>query len=115
MSYNYERHKTTKELLLFDEIEIAPRVGVRHPELTNADISSAWANALVVIERSGVSLPDAVLVAIGSDSNDRLIEMVGAVRENGTIYIFHAMTPPSHKTFQEVGLTDKRRAYEHNN
>jgi hypothetical protein len=100
---------------LFDEIEIAPRVSARHPELKDTDIFSAWENALVVIERSGVPLPDVILVAIGTDSNDRLIEMVGAIKESGVIHIFHAMTPPSRKTLQEVGLTGKRRAYEHNN
>jgi hypothetical protein len=100
---------------LFDEVEVSPRVRVRHPELTDADISSAWKNAPIVIERGGTPLPDVVLVAVGADSNNRLIEMVGAVKENGVIHIFHAMAPPSHKTLRELGLIDQRRAYGHKN
>jgi len=30
--------------------------------------------------------------------------MVGAVKDNGVVHIFHAMTPPSQKTLQEIGL-----------
>jgi hypothetical protein len=100
---------------LFDDIEIAPRVSARHPELTDADIFSAWGNALVIIERGGIPLSDVILVAIGADSKGRLIEMVGAIKESGMVYIFHAMTPPSRKTLHEVGLTGERRVYEHNN
>jgi hypothetical protein len=91
---------------LFDEVEIAPRVSARHPELTSADISSAWKNARFIIERSGIPLPDVILVAVGTDSNNRLIEMVGAIKEHGVIYIFHAMTPPSRKTLHELGLIE---------
>jgi len=51
-----------------------------------------------------VPLPDTILVAVGFDTNGRLIEIVGSVMENGTVRLFHAMTPPSKKTLQEVGI-----------
>ena len=89
---------------MFEEIEIDSRVNKRHPELLKSDVSSAWQNAMIVIERSGGSLPNAILVAVGADSKNRLIEMVGAVKDDGVEHIFHAMTPPSQKTLQEIGL-----------
>jgi len=84
--------------------EVDPRIHERHPELLDSDILSAWKNAFVIIERSGVTLPDTILVAVGSDSNNRLIEMVGALTENDKVHLFHAMTPPSAKTLAEVGI-----------
>ena len=90
---------------MFDEIEINPRIPERHPEISNKDIESAWRNKFVIIERSGVPLPDVILIALGSDGNNRLIEMVGAVKENGVVHIFHAMTPPSEKTYDELRIS----------
>ena len=78
---------------MFDEIEINPRVFERHPEISLKDIESAWRNKFMIIERSGIPLPDVILVALGSDRNYRLIEMVGAIRQNGVVHIFRAMTP----------------------
>jgi len=89
---------------MFDDIEVNQRVSERHPEIQESDVATAWANVLVVIERSGTSLPDTVLVAVGFDSNGRFIEMVGSVMENGIVHIFHAMTPPTKRTLQEVGI-----------
>ena len=89
---------------MFDTIEVDPRINERHPGILGTDVLSAWRNALIVIERAGVPLPDVVLVAVGSDVNGRLIEMVGALLANGTVHVFHAMTPPSKKTLQEIGI-----------
>ena len=93
---------------MFEEIEIDPRVSNRHPGLSESDISGAWRNAITVIERSGTSLPDVILVAVGADSNGRLLELVGAMTDGGVVHIFHAMTPPSKKTLQETGLIGRR-------
>jgi hypothetical protein len=90
---------------LFDAVIVDPRINVRHPEILEADVLSAWHNAMIIIERVGIPLPDVVLVAVGSDANGRLIEMVGAVLTDGTVHVFHAMTPPSKKTLQEIGIT----------
>ena len=89
---------------LYDNVEVDNRVQERHPELSEADVLSAWCNAFVIVERSGVPLPDSILVAVGLDTKNRLIEMVGSVLGDGTVHVFHAMTPPSSKTFQEVGM-----------
>ncbi|MCL2757474.1 MAG: hypothetical protein FWD43_05295 [Coriobacteriia bacterium] len=89
---------------MFDVIDVNPRISKRHPEILETDILSAWKNAFVIVERSGAPLPDAVLVALGSDTKGRLIEMVGSVTRSGTVHIFHAMTPPSKKTLEEVGF-----------
>jgi len=88
---------------MFDVIDVNPRISKRHPEILETDVSSAWKNAFVIIERSGVPLPDVVLVALGSDTNGRLIEMVGSVTRSGAVHIFHAMTPPSKRTLEELG------------
>ena len=89
---------------MFDEIEVNPRVSLRHPEISDEDVRSAWENALVVIERTTDAFPDVVLVAVGCDARGRMVEMVGTVLENGGVHVFHAMTPPSNKTYRETGL-----------
>jgi hypothetical protein len=89
---------------MIDDIEVDSRISERHPEISEADVVSAWCNALIIIERVGAPLPDVILVAVGSDSNGRLMEMVGAVMEDGRVHVFHAMTPPSRKTYREVGI-----------
>ena len=90
---------------MYETIEVDPRINERHSEILESDVLSAWKNALIVIERIGVPLPDVVLVAVGSDANGRLLEMVGAVLADGTVHVFHAMTPPSKKTLIEIGIT----------
>jgi hypothetical protein len=85
-----------------DEVIAHPRAHERHPNLQNADVLSAWDNRIVV-RRRYANASDR-LVSIGSDSNGRLIEMVASQIPNGTWVIFHAMTPPSHKTLKELGL-----------
>ncbi len=64
-----------------------------------------------MIERSGISLPDVVLVAVGFDTNGRVLEMVGVAEETGAIRIFHAMTPPSKKTLREAGLVGGKHGF----
>lgn len=93
-----------KEESVFDEVEVHWRVQARHPELSPEDVESAWRNATVVVERITDSFPDVVLVAVGSDANNRLLEMVATVQESGIVCIFRAMTPPSDKTLRETGL-----------
>lgn len=80
---------------MYDSVEVDTRVMQCRPEITKADVCDAWANAIVVIERITDSFPDVILVAVGSDSNGRLIEMVGATLPDDTVHVFHAMTPPS--------------------
>jgi len=87
---------------VFNDTEVNPRISERHPELTEADVCSAWCNAVVIVERRGAPLPDAMLVALGFDSNDRLVEVVDSVMESGRVHVFHAMTPPLKRTLMEI-------------
>ena len=43
-------------------------------------------------------------VALGFDNDGRLLEVVAIRLENGDWLIFHAMTPPSDKTFNELSI-----------
>ena len=89
---------------MYDSIEVNARIAMRHPEISEDDVKSAWANALVIVERTTASFPDVVLVAVGADANGRLLEIVGTALEDGTVHVFHAMTPPSRKTLRETGI-----------
>lgn len=86
------------------EVRIASRVHKRHPELEDEDVFSAWKNAFVFIERTNAEMHESLLVAVGFDKRNRMIEMVAVIEENGTVFIFHAMTPPSKKTLHEAGI-----------
>lgn len=82
------------------------RVHEKHTEISEQDVMAAWENlfrwSLRETERKDY------YVAVGMDQKGRLLEMVAAVEEDGTMVIFHAMTPPSKKTLREVGLTRER-------
>ncbi|MBQ9069374.1 MAG: hypothetical protein IJ131_10040 [Eggerthellaceae bacterium] len=88
---------------MFDEVSVDSRIGVRHPELSEDDVRSAWENAIVYAERATNGLSAPLLVAIGSDSKGRMLELVAVIGEKA-IHIFHAMTPPSKKTLKELGV-----------
>lgn len=82
-------------------VYVHPRVFKRHPDIEEADVLSAWANAIELACRES---EDGVrFVAVGCDSKGRLIEMV-AIRNDFDYLIFHAMTPPSGKTLYELRL-----------
>lgn len=76
------------------------RVFARHPELTKSDILSAWRNAIALVRRE-TSEAD-FYVAVGFDTNSRPIEMVAAKEDDGSLLIFHAITPPTKKTLREL-------------
>lgn len=84
-----------------ENVYVHPRVHSRHPELDDADVLSAWRNAIEVVLRQGES--GTLYVAVGSDPKGRLIEMV-AVFDGASYLIYHAMTPPSNKTLRELRL-----------
>lgn len=85
---------------------IHPRVGVRHPELADDDVRSAWENQYRAVVRE----TDSGLrhVAVGYDSRGREVEMVGVELEGGDWLVYHAMTPPSTKTYDELGMGRRR-------
>ena len=81
---------------------IHERVTARHPELTEEDVKSAWEGSLASTPRIHKNPNE--YVALGFDGNGRLLELVGTRLDGGDWLIFHAMTPPSDKTFKELGI-----------
>ena len=43
-------------------------------------------------------------VSLGFDGRGRLLEVVGVSGDGGSWLLYHAMTPPSDKTYREFGL-----------
>jgi hypothetical protein len=78
---------------------------MRHPEISSADVLSAWKNAVALIERRTEEKD--FLVALGLDGKGRLIEMISAREDDGAMMVFHAMTPPTKKTLRELGLVER--------
>lgn len=83
-------------------ISVHSRVRKRHPELTDDDVLAAWENSLMSAPR--ISKNPQEYVAIGFDGKGRLIEMVAVRSSDGQWLIFHAMTPPSNRTYSELGF-----------
>jgi hypothetical protein len=89
------------------KLYVHPRVHERHPELLDRDVIAAWETALLSTPRTEKN-PNEYL-AVGFDGRGRLLEMV-AVRLDGCDWlIYHAMTPPSNKTFEELGIERRSR------
>jgi hypothetical protein len=83
-------------------ISVHKRVHERHPELTDDDVLAAWEDSIMSISR--IAKDPLEYVAIGFDSKGRLIEMAAVRLTSGNWLIFHAMTPPSKRTFHELGI-----------
>ncbi len=80
------------------------RVHLRHPELDDEDVVTAWEGAIMSAPRI-LKNPDEY-VSLGFDGKGRLVEMVAARSASGDWVIFHATTPPSEKTFREFGIKE---------
>lgn len=83
------------------------RVVARHPNLSEADVLSAWSNAIAIVRRETAEAD--FYVAVGFDANSRPIEMVAVKEDDGSMLIFHAMTPPTKKTLRELRVEGGRR------
>ncbi len=81
---------------------VHPRVHERHPNLSEGDVRSAWRSQFRSVSRDTDT--GARHVAVGYDSKGREVEMVAIGLENGDWLVYHAMTPPSAKTYSELGL-----------
>jgi hypothetical protein len=90
-----------------DDVIVHPRVMERHPELCELDVLDAWRNCIRAIPRIDKSTNE--YIAIGADSNGRLIEMVVVNPYRDCWLIYHAMTPPSKKTLAEIGLLGRNQ------
>jgi hypothetical protein len=81
-------------------ISVHPRVRQRHPELEDDDVLIAWDNCLLSTVRANQE--PVQYVGLGFDAKGRLLEMVAVRAEDGSWLIFHAMTPPSERTYREL-------------
>lgn len=83
-------------------VSVHKRISERHPDLTEKDVLTAWDAAIMSMPR----LPDRPneYVALGFDNKGRLLEMVGVRGEQGEWLIYHALTPPSEKTYREFRI-----------
>ena len=77
--------------------KVHPRVNKRHPELSDADVEYAWEHFAIAATRE-VGHRE---MRVGFDLKAREIEMVGVLTADGWL-VYHAMTPPSKKTMDEM-------------
>jgi hypothetical protein len=84
-----------------DRITVHSRVQARHPDISEQDVVAAWSSSIARARRERSERD--LYVAIGFDTNGRLLEMVAA-EKNGDYLIFHTKTPPTKKTLTELGL-----------
>ena len=88
------------------EIYIHERISERHPEITDEDVQSAFANIIRYRRR-----PTGEFIGVGTDSNSRLLEVVYI--ENlleKSVLIYHAQTPPTKRTNKELGFENEKGA-----
>ena len=82
------------------QIGVHPRIAERHPEVSDADVTAAMRSMIRYKQRASGEW-----VAIGTDSRNRLVELVYIYDENEDFFfVYHGMTPPSGKTLRELGL-----------
>lgn len=81
-------------------IGVHPRVHERHPEVVDEDVADAMRSMLRYVQRESGEW-----VAVGLDSNGRLLELVYTYdAEDDFFFVFHGMTPPSSRTLKELGM-----------
>jgi hypothetical protein len=83
-------------------LTIHPRVFERHPELKEDDLRHAWDNSIVSFPR--ISKNPNEYIAIGCDLNGRLVEMITIRSIEGDWLMYHALTPPTKKFLDEMGM-----------
>ena len=88
-------------------VVVHPRVSARHPEIEEEDASHAWVYAVECAERVDSPYWPAY-AALGYDRSGRLLELLAALQEDGSILIYHAMTPPSKKMMTEIFGPERR-------
>ena len=86
---------------MFERIVVLPRISERHPDVSEEDVLTAWRHAWAV-RRRNFDMPSHYMAA-GLDTKGRLIEMVGAEREDGTLVVYNAMKMTD-KARRELGI-----------
>ena len=84
-------------------VHVESRVRQRHTELLDSDVEHAWSSYLCAATR----VPGEREMRLGHDRRGRPLEMVGVFCDDGW-HVYHAMTPPSKKTFNEVSAAMRR-------
>lgn len=81
-------------------IGVHPRVNKRHSEVSNKDVVAAMRAMICYTQR-----PTGDYIAVGVDSKSRLLEIVYQYdEEEDYFFVYHAMTPPTGKTYKELGI-----------
>ena len=88
-----------------DSIIVHPRIFERHPEISEKDVRDAWAGCIKAVPRFDRNPNE--YIAIGCDSNGRLLEMIAVITDRRDWLVFHAFTPPTHKALKELGMTGR--------
>ena len=84
-----------------ERLVIHPRVFLRHLDLNEVDVQTAWLNSYyAAIRPDSPNFPE--YLWIGVDGRGREIEMVGVPLEYGSWLIYHANTPLSKRTLKEM-------------
>lgn len=81
-------------------VRVHQRVPLRHPEVTENDVQTAFESSLRVRARDTHPVQ---WVGVGPDSRGRLIEYIAVEEEPDGWLVFHAM-PATKKILREVGL-----------
>ena len=80
------------------EIYVHPRITQKHPQLSEEDIKVAFRNMFRHVRRDSGEY-----VGIGSDSRQRLIQMVFTIGPD-VITVYHGFTPPTDKALAELRM-----------
>lgn len=76
------------------------RIAQRHPEVREEDVAVAMRSMIRYRQRD-----TGEWLAVGTDSCNRLIELVYLYDEDEDFFlVYHGMTPPSGKALRELGL-----------
>lgn len=101
-TYNEYKLYYVKRGSMEDVIIVHGRIMERHPDISPDDVAHAWGSRIATGFREKDHLDHSVVV--GFDAHGRMLEMVGTRTKEGPVLVFHAMTPPTHKTLEEVRL-----------
>jgi len=82
-------------------VTVHPRVHERHPEISDANVVTAWHNFICRTRR--VDTFDDNFIAVGFDSTGRLLEMVAIQLPDDGWFVFHAM-PATPRALKELNL-----------